>query len=193
MIIKSENTAISQGVAYSAQQIGLLENKTAKVLDFGCGKLRNFLYLKKLGFENLVGYDIPVQIQKNFKKYSKQNFSLISELPNETKYDVILISFVLNVLLPKEREQALKKIYNLLDVNGKIYIEVRSVTDIQSIKNPIPYEDGVLTSNNENTTFQKGYKDVAELKSLLEQNGFKVLFGKQKSKSIFIIGAKDNE
>lgn len=95
---------------------GLIKGKT---LDFGCGLGLDIKYLKKMGVD-IRGYD-PVY------------------LPNwpDMKFDTILCSYVLNILMKDEQTHVLMDISELLNPNGKAYITVRrDIINNEFIFNP---------------------------------------------------------
>jgi 2-polyprenyl-3-methyl-5-hydroxy-6-metoxy-1,4-benzoquinol methylase len=78
-----------------------------KVLDFGCGHGQDVRFLLEKGLQ-VKGYDPHYE----------------PEWPRE-KYDTVLCHYVLNVLLPEEREAVLETIPHLLKKGGKAFLSVR--------------------------------------------------------------------
>ena len=190
IIIKPKKTAISTGVSSSAKIIcNKHKNQSSiKLLDYGCGKLRNTKYLLENNF-NVSIIDTVEQISKQkdiIEKLSISNIYDIENVPNE-QFDIILCSFVLNVIPDlNNRNQVLSNIYNLISNDGVIYIEVRDSKFVKTLKNNITYNDGLLTGSGEVKTFQKPY-DKEELKDYLEEFPFEVLEMKKESNSIIAI------
>lgn len=88
----------------------LLLNKSllvGDVLDFGCGFGKDVELLKSKSV-NIIGYD-----KYYFPKYPK------------IKFDTIICSYVLNVLLPEEQATVLMELSQLIKPTGKVYIAVR--------------------------------------------------------------------
>lgn len=190
IIIKPEKTAISTGVSSSAKTIcHTHKNQSSiKVLDYGCGKLRNTKYLLENNF-NVSIIDTVEQISKQkdiIEKLPINNIYDIENLPNE-QFDIILCSFVLNVIPEiNSRNQVLTNIYNLISNDGIIYIEVRDNKFVKTLKNNIVYNDGLLTGSGKVKTFQKPYTKE-ELKDYLETFSFKVVEIKKESNSVIAI------
>lgn len=190
IIIKPEKTAISTGVSSSAKIIcNRHANKSSiKLLDYGCGKLRNTKYLLENNF-NVSIIDTVEQISKQkdtIEKLSVSNIYNIENLPNK-QFDIILCSFVLNVIPDlNNRNQVLTNISNLISNDGVIYIEVRDNKFVKTLKNNITYNDGILTGSGEIKTFQKPYTKE-EFKSYLEEFPFEIVEIKKESNSIIAI------
>ena len=149
----SHRTAISRTKPSKPLRILLKDNLLHKddwILDYGCGKGKDVKYLKELGFKTIVGFD-PYN-----PKYAHPE-NLIAQT-----FDVILNFYVLNVVLPDERDLILENILNLVRDNGRIYIAVR---DISEKVNGTPYEDGVITSRG---TFQKFFSTMELVAYILE-------------------------
>lgn len=182
--IKPQNTAISNSFSQSAIRIAEREKKTDSVLDYGCGKLRNSKYLREQGFKNITVFDIPEQMQKIKDKLEGFN---VLDTEKDIKYNVILNSYVLNVVLKNTRVEILNNIKKHMKPKARCYFEVRTSKDLEIIKKPVPYEDGILTNDRENTTFQKGFTAV-ELCTFLHENGFEVCEIIERPKSIIVIG-----
>ena len=83
-------------------------------------------------------------------------------------------------------------IYNLLNNEGLAYIEVRNSNFLKSLKYKVPYNDGVLTGNSKNKTFQKAYT-MEEFTTYLSNNNFEICSTKKTSSSLIaIVKRKDN-
>lgn len=194
MLIKVENTAIVNGVSTSAKRIVQENNINKTVIDYGCGKLRNCIYLDNKGF-NVAIYDTETQINTLHMKYSDQvnKFKILTKknIENiEFQYDIILCSFVLNVIVyEKERKEVLRNIYNLLKEQGSLYLEVRTEMDILKSKHIEPFGDGYLLGISNVKTFQKPYNQKS-LVELLTSNGFIVQEVNNLGRSIFIKASK---
>lgn len=82
VIIRVENTAISNGVAKGAKEYLDCVKKGVAVCDMGAGRLRNSNYLyHNEGFKNMTVIDTAFQIErlrhninKNFKVYATVDF-----------------------------------------------------------------------------------------------------------------------
>ena len=152
------------------------EDTHKKVLDFGCGKLRNSNFLKEKGF-NVNIHDIPEQL----KKVNTEGFTVVSIVPKNT-FDLVLCSFVLNVVELPIRAAILSTIKQSLKREGAAYIEVRRTVPV---KHKIPFKDGILVGKNKIKTFQKPF-NKKEFIELLETSGFKIVSVKQQSHAIAV-------
>lgn len=74
MLIKVENTAIVNGVSTSAKRIVQENNIDKTIMDYGCGKLRNCIYLDNKGFDVAI-YDTETQINALHVNNSPLNFA----------------------------------------------------------------------------------------------------------------------
>jgi hypothetical protein len=75
-----------------------------KGLDYGCGK----------------SHDAEFYLFEKWDPYYHPNELVLLE-----KYEIILCTYVLNVIPPREQEIVLDNIHQLLDVGGMAYISVR--------------------------------------------------------------------
>ena len=155
-IIKPEKTAIKNGVSKSAKMIVNNHNKNERVLDYGCGKLRNSNFLLEQGYtvsiidtkEQLDSLD-KEQLSKFNKIYEHNSINL------KDKYDVILCSFVLNVIEDEEdRIKVINNINELLTIDGVAYIEVRGEKSLNYTKFKKSYKDGYIVGKSNIKTFQ---------------------------------------
>lgn len=199
MLVKSERTAITNGVSKSAKLINKYINKDKTILDYGCGKLRNSIYLLNGGFKVSIcdTEDQFINLEKNDKFNTllakfEDKFICDGQLNTDKEFDIILNSFVLNVVDKKTRKRILDNIRLILNKDGYLFIEVRTLQDIENAKYKTPFEDGFLMGNNYTKTFQKAF-DIDELEHYLKQNGFKVHYIKDTNKSIILIASKEND
>jgi DNA phosphorothioation-associated putative methyltransferase len=84
-------------------------NKDDKILDFGCGRGTDYTWLQ-LNNYNANGYDPYWNPTKNLL---------------DKKYDIVLCSYVLNVVNINKRRAVINKLKGLINKSGKIYITVR--------------------------------------------------------------------
>ena len=106
-----------------------IKNKNIKILEVGCGAGGILKYLNDIGYNNLTGIDYDKE-QLNFGINEGLNLIHIGNFKKEIKYDFIILSHVLEHLINPSNQ--IKSIYELLNDNGNLYIEVPS---IHSIKN----------------------------------------------------------
>ena len=187
-IIKSENTAISHGVCASIKKYIERFNKDTTILDYGCGKLRNSLYLFNLGYDIAI-LDTEEQINRINKKFTKKFKKVFIDIVNE-KFDLILNSFVLNVISDIEvQNRVVQNIYNNLNNGGYAIFEVRRENQVKNIKYKEKYNDGYLVGRNRIRTFQKFYHKN-ELEDLLIDNGFKIVSSNSTGSSYYCLVQK---
>lgn len=180
-MISVEKTAITNGQSNSVKLL-VKENENNKlVLDYGCGKLRNTNYLLRNKF-NVNIYDTKKQLENiDIETLKVANISL------KDQYDLILCSFVLNVIPEKEiRIEILKNIEKTLKIDGFAYIEVRNNRFLKETKTAIPYNDGFLLGKGKIKTFQKPYT-LNELKHFISMNSnMEILNKKELSNSLIL-------
>lgn len=175
MIIRPENTAIVNGVSKSALEVEKIYSPGFIVLDYGAGKLRNSNYL--LSKEIIVHIlDTPYQLERT----SPQKLAKYEKIYNTndeiySKYDIVLCSFVLNVIPEQQiRDNVVRKCNNIITKDGYFVLEVRRSRGIMENKNLAPYNDGFIVGKGEVRTFQKPYNDK-EVEALLIANDFTVI------------------
>jgi 2-polyprenyl-3-methyl-5-hydroxy-6-metoxy-1,4-benzoquinol methylase len=169
MKIQPENTAITTGVSKSAVELEKQSHKEDKILDYGSGKFRNSKYLKEKGLHiSVLDTDFQIQKAKEDDLSEYEDVFVLETYEPQSNYDSVLCSFVLNVIPEKEeREEALKKIYDSLKKDGKLFLEVRGKSGILKNKFKEPYKDGYVVGKNEIKTFQKPF-EKEEVTNLLK-------------------------
>lgn len=187
-----EKTAITNGVSTSCKM--LIENYNGgKVLDYGFGRLRNTKYILKENID-LDILDTREQIDKNKEELSKLNINNVYESKDKLKesfYDIILLSFVLNVVPEKsDREFILNNIHSGLKNEGLLYVEVRDDKFIKTVKNKIEFNDGFILGSSKKRTFQKPY-NLNDISNFITTNGFKIKESKRHSGSIILVCKKE--
>jgi len=101
--------------------------KGTKIVDFGAGTGSNALLMHQyfdsdgcyLGYE--IGKEMQEQFLENTKEYENIEFkdiSILENLNDEQKYDMVFISFVLHGFTQENREKIIKNAYNLLKEGG---------------------------------------------------------------------------
>ena len=106
------------------EYINQLRDKNLKILIPGCGNSYEAEYLHKKGFKNVYIIDIAVKALENFKKRVPDfpdnhlihgDFFLLNK-----KFDLILEQTFYCAINPKQRDAYVKKMYDLLNINGKL-------------------------------------------------------------------------
>lgn len=110
-------------------------DKNATILELGCGYGRIMKHLYECGYHNLTGIDLSEElIQRAQKECPQAQYILgnIADIEITEHFDIVIICGVIEYLLTDEvRNNLLKKIYNILNFGGKVYLEtfIRSVYD----------------------------------------------------------------
>ena len=193
--IKKENTAITNGISESSKYISKLKNiENKKILDYGCGKLRNSIYLYKFS-KHISILDSKEQINNcNLSDISLyENIYYIGDVIYD-KYDIVLCSFVLNVIYDiYERIDVIKNIESILKNNGIAVIEVRGEKSLNNVKYKKTYLDGYLIGKNTIKTFQKNYTQTEILEFIQAHSDLKILKSYKKNDSIICILSKKED
>jgi len=93
-----------------------------KILDFGCGVGLMLKYLKKnFADSEIYAYDDSTK-SLEYVKLKYPDINCINNLDQNLKFDLIFISNVIHHVKDLDRAVLFKKIYNLLDENGKLFI-----------------------------------------------------------------------
>ena len=183
MIIKPQNTAITKGVAKSVKDN--LDIIKGNVLDYGAGKLRNSLFLSEKEI-NLYATDLDVQILK-WQKNEKINFLSLDDLKDyENFFDVVLLTFVLNVIVEdNERIEILENIRKVLKKNGILIAETRTLESFREKNKREEFKDGYILKKPGSYTFQKIYQKE-ELENLFSGRFLILKFKKEKASNIIL-------
>ena len=151
--------------------------ENGKVLDIGIGEGRNALYLAKLGFE-VEGIDLSQTAVQRCKELSNKygvqlkasvNDILSFDISSE-KYDLIILSNVLNFFTPDEIRKIINKVNTGLRKNGLIYITAFNIAEpsIENIKKK--YEEiDENTYFNHNKNMNLHYFTETEFKGLVSE------------------------
>ena len=175
-----EKTAINRGHSYSTELVTAQLQSTPDfyALDYGCGTGRNIAYmLDNSHCTHIYGTDTLEQIL--LQKTSHDTLRdrgiaiLTSQAYPDNFFDIILNSFVLNVVTDDIKKTILADIYRLLREGGTAVIEVRTKKDIDSIKSKTPSGDGYIVSRGSYSTYQEAVSYV-KLEALCTEIGFKI-------------------
>ena len=116
------------------------EKGEGKVLDIGCGRGRNSLYLASLGY-NVIAVDVSkhaiIQLNQNAKLLGYDIEGIICDIGDfsfSEKYDIIVISNVLQFILKRvEQINIIYKVMEYITTNGIIFIKhPLTVLDLES-------------------------------------------------------------
>ncbi|WP_192797636.1 MULTISPECIES: class I SAM-dependent methyltransferase [unclassified Bacillus (in: firmicutes)] len=193
IIIKSENAAKSV-LQQNKKLLKYLEciPKEAKVLDYGCGKLRYSLFFLHRG-NKVCAVDSSVQISRKQKINTDSNVSIIDIKKSFEDLEVYLIdefkmqkefewAICTNVLsaIPFEqvRFDVLKNIKKSLKIGGKLILSLQYrnsyFKSYEKRENAVKYGDGWILENNNNYTFY-GIIPPEKIKHMCETLDFKIL------------------
>jgi len=121
----------------------LPENKDIKILEIGCGWGKFLKALELSGYNNLTGIDVSGQQVEIAKKYIGLKNIFVADAINyvdksDDKFDVVILSDVLEHLQNDYAVELFIKIYDKLNKNGRIIVQVPNG---MSLLNPIRYAD----------------------------------------------------
>lgn len=144
-------------------------SKGLSVLDYGSGKGRNTLFLHENKF-NVFPYEPNYdKISNHFVEHDFIDYKNIKD----GYYDIVLCSYVINVLKPYARDELIKKLFKLkwtyliLETRDKVSITT------EATKNDWRwYADGYITNRE---TFQCGF-DLSSMRELLYKNTKSTLY-----------------
>ncbi len=161
------------------QLVGKYLDKTKKVLEIGCGSgvlLKHLNKKYKIKNLNLLGLEPSNEIFKTFK--SNKNFKIINKFLDKfitkKKFDLIIMDNVFEHFeYPKK---SLKKIFQLLNKSGIIYIAIPDTENIKTIQDD-PF----------NHTCNYNYNNI---NILLNNSKFKILNKKQSFQQINLVAKK---
>ncbi len=109
-------------------------NRNSKIIDCGCGNGRNYIFLKKKGFD-VIGTDISeTVIKKNKKNFSKyKNKFLVGDIRNlkfnDNYFDALVSDASLYYQSKKDIFETVDEFYRILKKNGIIRIYTKSNRD----------------------------------------------------------------
>ena len=160
-------------------------------MDYGAGRLRNSKYLLSQGFDVSI-IDTPLQLSSICVE-DKALFTNVFEVGAgiENKFDVILCSYVLNVIPDiNERIKLVTTIEQLINEDGIVVIEVRGEQSLKDVKYKLEYNDGYVCGNTSVRTFQKPYKKIQIIDFIEANTSLKILETKSTKDNILIICKK---
>lgn len=105
---------------------GKLKNKPRRILDFGCGIGDSSYFMSDLFPEaEIVGSDVAeAAIAFAVKKHVKPNlkFLVSSQLPKESRFDLIYLNCVFHHITPSERQETADLLFSLMSPGGIIWV-----------------------------------------------------------------------
>lgn len=139
-----------------------------EILDIGCGvrSLTNYMCEKDFNVTGIDLFDGMLRIAK--EKYKNINF-IKMDMKNITlnkKYDGISILYSLFHLTKNEVKEVLSQYYDLLKENGKMLLILQSGNGEKVVEEPL----------DKNLKMFVNYYSLDEIKEVLENNKFKVLY-----------------
>lgn len=143
----------------------LPENKSAKILDIGCGMGHFLEFLGEEGYENILGVDISREcvgycLERGIAKV-KLIENLLEFLPGAGVFDFVVMNDVVEHMTKEEIVSALALIKERLNSAGKIIIKTGNMASLAGLR--IRYND---------FTHQLGFTEYS-LTQVLKISGFK--------------------
>ncbi len=150
-------------------------NKFNYVFEVGCGAGLNLLFFRKKGFK-VQGIDIS----KEAIEFGRNKFKLdlyhgvLKDMKFDAKPNIIIYSHVLEHILDLNKELSL--IHDILSDGGILYIEVPGIKDI--LKSHLYFLKYLQIAHVYHFTLNT-------LNTLLNKNGFELVFGDESIRSVF--------
>ncbi len=121
----------------------LSQDKKAKILDVGCGMGHFLQFLAQAGYDDYLGVDISDQSIRYCQEKGIAKVRLINSLSEYLNmcpmFDLIVLNDVIEHFPKEEILDILKKIYQKLNVNGKIIIKTGNMSSLAGLR--IRYND----------------------------------------------------
>lgn len=162
---------------YGEEVIGLLDPKKGEeILDVGCGTGDLAELVREKGAQ-VTGIDSSAEMIEA----AKQKFPLIdfhvqsvTGFSFDKKFDAVFSNAALHWIL--EKEKAVQQMYNCLKPNGRLVAEMGGKGNVANIINALKnaLDKNGFTENSKTQTWY--FPSLSEYASLLEQNGFRVIF-----------------
>ncbi|HEY4523525.1 MAG TPA: class I SAM-dependent methyltransferase [Candidatus Paceibacterota bacterium] len=103
----------------------IFNDRAYDILDYGCGvgKIAGLL-AKEFSKSTVYGWDISKESLRVARDEYRElaNIHFVDELPQEQKYNFLVVTMVFHHIHPAERIEALEKMKNLLKPGGKIIV-----------------------------------------------------------------------
>ena len=141
---------------------------------------RNIRYIRDNAKYYLVhGVDILEQLIKEETRHNtiRDNITIVTraERIRSTNYDLVLSSFVLNVVDSDEvKQRILQCMIYKMKIGGRAFIEVRTKSDVEQAKTKEKYGDGYKIKKGNSFTYQEAISKE-KIIYLVQSVGFKVV------------------
>lgn len=114
----------------------ILQNRQARIIEFGAGCLRNCLFLQQNGFESITALEIPDTVERfqpEVRRFIRRGGRVLTAIPRRGQFDFVIMTFVLETICPVERRRALLlEGLRLLKPGGRLLLCVRGPKDIKA-------------------------------------------------------------
>ncbi len=162
--------------------------KNKNILELGVGNGKTLISLLKQKPKKITAIDFSINAIKNTdKKFSKEkNLEFLKadarNLPfQENSFDIVIARYILNNLLEKDREIAIKEIFKVLKSKGVVFFEDFALGDFRSLeikktleKNTLQKKEGMICHFFEEEELNNLFKDFSKNKiKKLTYNPFK--------------------
>ncbi|MDO5851999.1 MAG: methyltransferase domain-containing protein [Methanobacteriaceae archaeon] len=142
------------------------------LIELGCGNGRDSLYFSKKNIKITAVDQITSEINYLNKYYANKNLTFkdddFTNLNKDIKYDYIYSRFTFHSINSKKEERVIQWIGSQLNIDGRFFLEVRS------IKDPM-FKKGKQISDNENvTTHYRRYLKLDDIIKKLESQGLTI-------------------
>lgn len=145
-----------------------------ELLEIGCGNGRDSAYFSNIG-NKVVALDPSMEaINLCQNKHNDESIQFINcKLPAlgssyDLKFDVVYSRFCLHAMTEKEEVDSLNAAYQILQPNGRIYIECRSIND------PLARKGEVISPTERIHGHYRRFIIIDELEVRLQNAGFKI-------------------
>lgn len=155
----------------------LTSNKS--LLEIGCGNGRDSIFFGKNDLK-VTSIDQAKVIIEKLKSENHKNIEFINDnfinstIYNTHKFDYVYSRFTLHSIRDEEQDELLNNIYKVLNYDGILFIEARSINDnIYGLGENVG-KNAYIYNNH-----YRRFLDINELTLQLENKGFEILFAKE--------------
>ena len=173
-----KNIAPNEPSTFAKEVIkSLSPNKS--LLEIGCGNGRDSIFFGKNNL-NVVSIDQAEVIIEKLKNENHNNIKFVndnfinSNIFNTYKFDYVYSRFTLHSISEEEQEELLNNVYNVLNKDGILFIEARSINDgIYGLGEKVSRNAFVYNNH------YRRFLDINELILSLKNKGFEILFSQE--------------